>query len=64
MVDFALREAYKVSAMMPPPPRRPSRGRRPRAPLMALPYPILRGMSRLRYAALRVDHSTINRWVL
>jgi len=34
-------------------PSRPSRGRRPRAPLMALPYPILRWMSRLRGAALR-----------
>src|SRR5215472_9594724 len=31
----------------------PSRGRRPRAPLMALPSPILRGRSRPRYTVLR-----------
>ena len=34
-------------------PSRPSRGRRPRAPLMTLPSPILRRLSRLRYTALR-----------
>ena len=35
-------------------PGRPSRGLRPRALLMALPYPILRCMSRLRSTALRL----------
>jgi hypothetical protein len=33
--------------------QRPSRGRRPRAPLMTLSSPILRRLSRLRYTALR-----------
>jgi hypothetical protein len=35
-------------------PSRPSRGRRPRIPLMALPSPILRGMARRRSTALRL----------
>ncbi len=73
-IDFHVipdaRKQQSMTLVVPPAfPSRPSRGLRPRAPLMALPSPILRRLSRPRRIALclapgRAGGAAAPHWVL